>query len=177
MGGIISKDKALQDHLGLSNHQIKLISDSWQLIKAHGTEKTGAILFIRFFEVAPETFYMFSEFRGIEEWKISREFGHHCKIVMNIIGGAVGLLRDPESLDSTLEYLGLKHEGFAINESHFDLMGVELIATLREVLVDKLTSDVEAAWKAFYAYIAKIIIMGMNRMEVGVSHVMMGKTY
>lgn len=35
---------------------------------------------------------------------------------MCVTGAAVGLLKDTESLDSTLEYLGLKHQGFSITK-------------------------------------------------------------
>jgi hemoglobin-like flavoprotein len=90
------------------------------------------ILFKRFFIAAPDTFLMFDEFRDLPDWEESRKFKHHCKIVMNIIGSAVNILREPESLDSTLEYLGLKHEGFAITQAHFDLMGVEFLETLKD---------------------------------------------
>lgn len=173
MGGILAskmhekEDAALRERVGLDHKQIEIICASWAEVKRFGTEAAGCLLFKKFFIVAPETFSMFDEFKDIPNWADSTQFKHHCKIVMNIIGGAVGLLRDPESLDSTLEYLGLKHEGFAITQHHFDLMQVELINTFRDALGAKVTPDVERAWNIFYAYIVRIIVCGMNRMEVG----------
>lgn len=177
MGGILVKamcdkeDEALMERLGMTRKQIDLVVDSWPEIKKFGTEKAGIVLFVRFFKVAPDTFSMFEDFKNIKEWEQSPEFRHHCKIVMNIVGSAVGLLKDPDSLESTLEYLGLKHDGFAITEKHFDLMGVELIETLRAAMGAKLTPELIDAWLAMYKYIVKIILMGMAQMEGGVKKI------
>jgi hemoglobin-like flavoprotein len=174
MGGILSsqlhqrEDQELRERLGMGRKEVQIVVDSWAEVKKFGAEKAGIILFKRFFIAAPDTFHMFDEFRDLPDWEESREFKHHCKIVMNIVGSAVNLLREPESLDSTLEYLGLKHEGFAITQAHFDLMGVEFLETLKEALGVKYTKEVEVAWLALYTYITKIIMMGMYRMEVGV---------
>ncbi len=173
MGGILAsamqskEDEALRAKIGLDTRQIQSIVDSWNEVKKFGTERAGIILFKRLFIAAPETFQTFVHFKDLPNWEESKEFKHHCKIVMNIIGSAVGLLRDPESLDSTLEYLGYQHEGFTITQRHFDIMGVELINTLREAIGNKLTPDVERAWGNMYVYIAKIIIDGMHQMEKG----------
>ena len=175
MGGILTgtmksrEDEELRKRLGMNGQQVNLVVESWNDVKAYGTEAVGIILFKRFFKVRPETFTMFEDFRDLSKWENSREFKHHCKIVMNIVGAAVGLLRDPESLDSTLEYLGLKHQGFSITKDHFDVMGVELIETLREAIGSKLTPETEAAWLCMYTYITRAILSGMDYMEKGVS--------
>jgi nitric oxide dioxygenase len=177
MGGILAsvmkqkEEEVIQTHTGMTPKQIDQVVHSWAEVKKFGAEKAGIILFKRFFIVAPETFKMFEDFRDEGNWEESKQFKHHCKIVMNIVGSAVGLLKDPESLDSTLEYLGMKHEGFEISAKHFELMGVELLETLREILKNDMTSEVENAWLAMYKYITNIIVLGMNRMEVGVKAV------
>lgn len=171
MGGILvaamrnKEDEELRERLGMGKKQVDTIVESWAEVKKYGTEAAGMILFIRFFKVAPETFDMFEAFAHEKDWENSKEFKHHCKIVMNIVGSAVGLLKDPESLDSTLEYLGLKHDGFLITEEHFQIMGVELIGTLQDILGPKLTPEVKDAWLAMYTYITKIILQGMTRMQ------------
>jgi hemoglobin-like flavoprotein len=170
MGGILAtqmkrkEDEALRARVGLDSRQIQLIADSWHDVKEFGTEQAGIVLFKKFFIKAPETFQMFDEFKDLPNWADSKEFRHHCKIVMNIVGSAVGLLRDPDSLESTLEYLGLKHDGFSITQEHFDVMGVELMDTFREALGPKFTPDIERAWGIFYVYIVKVIVMGMEHM-------------
>eukprot|EP00981_Chlorochromonas_danica_P007773 scaffold1882_cov163-Ochromonas_danica.AAC.4 len=178
MGGILAskvqekEDQELRKRLGMDAKQIKIITDSWAEVKKFGTELAGMILFKKLFIAAPETFYMFDEFKDIQYWEDSKEFKHHCKIVMNIVGGAIGLLRDPESLDGTLEYLGMKHEGFQITQRHFDIMGVGLIEVLREGVGPKImNAEAEKAWMIFYNYIVRIIVLGMNRMEVGVQNI------
>lgn len=170
-GGLASlmrnkEDVMLKERIGLGTKDVQAIVDSWSEVKAFGAERAGIILFKRLFIAAPETFSQFSEFRDLPNWEDSKEFKHHCRIVMNIVGTAVSLLKDPDSLDGTLEYLGLKHEGFNITQEHFDILGVELIHTLREALGPKLTPPVEQAWTQMYKYIADIIIKGMHHMEM-----------
>jgi hemoglobin-like flavoprotein len=175
MGGGLARfmqskeDKELREHIGLGTREVQAIVDSWSEVKAFGAERAGIILFKRLFIAAPETFLMFPDFKDLPDWEESKEFKHHCRIVMNIVGTAVSLLKDPDSLDGTLEYLGLKHEGFAISQQHFDILGVELIHTLREAIGTKLTPAVETAWTQMYKYIAEIIVKGMHRMEIGVA--------
>eukprot|EP01031_Cornospumella_fuschlensis_P034763 gene34763-42097_t len=178
MGGILTstmkskEDEALRQKLGMTSKQVQDVMDSWNDVKEFGTEKTGILLFKRFFKVQPETFNMFEDFKDIKDWENSAQFKHHCKIVMNIVGAAVGLLKDPESLDSTLEYLGLKHQGFNITKEHFDIMGVELMGVLREALGSKFTPDKEQAWMCMYAYVTKVIMVGMDAMEAGIGRMM-----
>ncbi len=169
MGGVLAsvmeqkEDEAIQSHTGLTHRQVDIIIHTWADIKKFGAEEAGVIMFLRIFKAAPETLSMFRDFRDAQHWAQSKEFRHHCKIWMNILGSAVGLLKDPDSLDSTLEYLGMKHEGFNITMAHFDLMGVEFIETFREILGNDMTPEVEKAWKAMYKFMADFIIAGMNR--------------
>jgi hemoglobin-like flavoprotein len=171
MGGIITnlmvnkEEEALKLHIGMSHREIDIVVSSWADIKKFGAEEAGVILFKRFFTVQPATFMMFAAFKDEKNWETSKEFKHHCKIVMNIIGSAVGLLKDPDSLDSTLEYLGMKHDDFGITSEHFDIMGRELIETYREILGPKLTPEVTDAWLKFYKYTVKMILEGMKTME------------
>lgn len=164
-----AQDRSLREHIGLGTRDVQAIADSWNEVKAFGAERAGIVLFKRLFIAAPETFFMFSDFKDLPDWEESKQFKHHCRIVMNIVGTAVSLLKDPDSLDGTLEYLGMKHEGFAISRAHFDILGVELIHTLREALGSKLTPAVEQAWTQMFKYISEVIIKGMNHMEVGMA--------
>lgn len=92
MGGILTstmkskEEEALRQKLGMTSKQVQDVMDSWNDVKEFGTEKTGILLFKRFFIVQPETFSMFEDFRDIKDWENSAQFKHHCKIVMNIVG-------------------------------------------------------------------------------------------
>ncbi len=82
---------------------------------------------------------------------------------MNMIGSAVGLLKDPESFASSLHYLGLKHHGMNITKRHFDLLGQALDEVLVECLgVTVYTAEVSAAWLAMYKVMAEKIYEVMN---------------
>jgi hemoglobin-like flavoprotein len=108
-------------HMSLSKAEIALIRATWNLIKEDGMQTIGEELFIRFFAAAPETFQMFSDFTEDPEWKNSRAFKGHCKIVMNMIRGCVQSLEKEEGLGATLDYIGLKHHGFGITQQQFDI--------------------------------------------------------
>lgn len=172
MGGMLSdsmraqKDAALTKKFGINSHQIQGILDSWHELKKYGTEKAGVILFKKFFIIAPETLNMFKEFSREKDWEQSPLFRHHCKIWMNVMGSAVILLKDPDSLESTLEYLGMKHDGLAITKQHFLYMGDAMVETLSECLgPDIATPEVLEAWKIMYKYIVQSVVEGMDQRE------------
>lgn len=183
MGSVVSvlsgsKPDELEILTGLKPKHVNALFESWNHIKNFGTENAGKILFIRFFIVAPETFQTFADFRDLEDWKNSSSFAHHCKIVMNIIGSVIQMLKTPDSIESTLDYLGLKHEGFNITQQHFDLMGIEFLELVRIVTFSKSKSLDEVppedqklseltieSWKIFYTFVANSIMKGMKRME------------
>lgn len=176
MGGASSRrskeSEQIRHQVGLDVKQVQLICESWNDIKAYGTDEIGKTVFKKLFLTVPDTFNMFIHFRDIPNWSESVEYHHHCTVVMHMIGGAIGLLRDPDSLQSTMEYMGLRHEGFAITQMHFDIFGDQLLITLHEALGDKVTPDVDKAWRIFYAYMVRIIMVGMTDMENMVNTIM-----
>lgn len=175
MGAILAsamhskEDQELREKIGLDRKGVQIIHDTWQDVKKFGAEEAGVELFLKVFAAAPQTLAMFEEFRDIPDWKKSANFRHHCKIFMNIVGSSVSLLHDPDNLLGTLEYLGLKHEGFGITQEHFDLMEGLWMDTFREILGAKFTPQVQEIWTIFYRYMALIIIKNMRDLTAGVA--------
>jgi hemoglobin-like flavoprotein len=163
------EDEELRAKIGLDKKGTQVIHDTWQDVKKFGQEEAGIVLFKKVFAAAPQTLRMFEEFRDIPNWQESDNFRHHCKIFMNIVGSAVSLLHDPDNLLGTLEYLGLKHEGFGITQEHFDLMEELWMDTFHEIMGSKFTPEVRDLWTIFYRYMASVIVKNMRDLEKGVA--------
>ena len=121
------------DGIQLTEGQLQAVINSWQIVKAFGSEKIGKIIFMKIFLVAPETFKMF-RFQDDPDWENSRMFRHHCKIVVNIIGSVVKNLKKPDLLKKHLDELGLKHSFFPITPRHFDILGDEITVAFKSVI-------------------------------------------
>lgn len=151
-------------HLNLSQNEIKLIRQSWSKIKEEGVNTIGEELFIRFFAKHPETLLMFDEFSNNPDWKTTKEFKGHCRIVMNFIRGCVQSLEKEDHLAGTLEYLGFKHYGLGITEEHFLVLGEILLDLLKEHLqVSGLWNhNLEIAWGKVYDFMREMMLKRMN---------------
>jgi hemoglobin-like flavoprotein len=75
--------------------------------------------------------------------------------LMTMIGAAVGLLEQPARLLPVLHGLGRRHAGYGVMPGHYDTVGAALIRTLRDGLGEAFTPEVEQAWTAMYATVAR----------------------
>lgn len=75
--------------------------------------------------------------------------------LMAMIGAAVGLLEQPARLLPVLHGLGRRHAGYGVMASHYDTVGTALLRTLRDGLGEAFTPEVEQAWGAMYATVAR----------------------
>jgi nitric oxide dioxygenase len=65
-------------------------------------------------------------------------------------------------LKHAVERIAQKHTSFHIKPAHYQIVGLHLIETLRELLPEQFTPQVESAWTAAYGVLANIFI---NREE------------
>jgi hemoglobin-like flavoprotein len=75
--------------------------------------------------------------------------------LMAMIGAAVGLLEQPTRLLPVLHGLGRRHAGYGVMPRHYDTVGSALLQTLRDGLGEAFTPEVEQAWQAMYATVAR----------------------
>jgi hemoglobin-like flavoprotein len=75
--------------------------------------------------------------------------------LMAMIGAAIGLLEQPARLLPVLHGLGRRHAGYGVLPMHYDTVGSALLQTLRDGLGDAFTAEVEDAWRAMYATVAR----------------------
>lgn len=140
---------------GLNERKIRVIQNSWKKVSALGIEKVGCLLFKNVFIASPATLAMFS-FKDEPNLYESPKFKAHGKLVVGTVGTAVAGLRDLDSLVPVLLNLGRSHVAMnkGIGAAHYDLVGEQLILTLRQGLGNDFTPEVEEAWTDVYAVVS-----------------------
>ena len=136
-------------------------NEPWTQVEKIGTEAVGVILFRNIFTAAPGALALFS-FKDEKDLYNSPKLKSHGKIVVSTVGTAVAGLRDLKALVPILTKLGKSHGemGKGINKSHYDLVGAQLIATLRMGLGKDFTPEVESAWIQVYTVVANTMLAG-----------------
>jgi hemoglobin-like flavoprotein len=74
--------------------------------------------------------------------------------LMTMIGAAVDLLDEPETLTPTLRKLGARHVNYGVRDEHYGTVGAALLKTLQQGLGTAYTDDVHAAWVALYRVVS-----------------------
>ncbi|MFA0078255.1 NO-inducible flavohemoprotein [Vibrio artabrorum] len=62
------------------------------------------------------------------------------------------------ALTSAVERIAHKHTSFNIQPEHYQIVGLHLIETLRELAADAFTPEVEEAWTEAYLFLAQVFI-------------------
>ena len=128
--------------------QTRLVRDSFALV-APVAAQAAALFYGRLFEREPA---------------VARLFGGDMKLqgerLMTMIASAVAGLDRPDMLSHTLVELGRRHQGYGVQQSHYDAVGAALIDTLAGALGEALTPAHRAAWAAVYQHIAALMQQG-----------------
>ena len=74
---------------------------------------------------------------------------------MNTLTSLVGSIQHPALFGSILVHLGGQHRRFGVMPAHYEPAGEALLATLHDILGERFTPAVGAAWAALYAEIAR----------------------
>jgi len=77
--------------------------------------------------------------------------------LMQMIGLAVGKLRQPEVLVPVLQNLGRRHAGYGVVDGHYAAVGAALLATLEKGLGSAFTPEVRAAWSSIYGVMTEVM--------------------
>ena len=62
------------------------------------------------------------------------------------------------ALTTAVERIAQKHTSFNIQPEHYQIVGLHLIETLRELATEAFTPEVEEAWTAAYLFLAQVFI-------------------
>lgn len=78
--------------------------------------------------------------------------------LMGMLGSAISLLDQPNSLLPALRSLGRRHGAYGVQDAHYAVVGRALIDTLAQVLGDDFTPATRAAWTETYGFIAQVMM-------------------
>jgi hemoglobin-like flavoprotein len=125
--------------------QIKLVQDSFA--KVVPIADTAAALFYgKLFELDPAVKPLF---KG--------DMVAQGKLLMQMIGTAVGALERLDTIVPAVQALGKRHAGYGVTAAHYDTVGAALLWTLEQGLGAGFTPEVKAAWGDTYGTLASVM--------------------
>jgi len=133
----------------LNNEQIQLVKSTVPLLEASGPAITD-YFYNRLFTHNPETkniFNMSNQASGKQSFALFSAIAAYAKNLDNV-----------EQLLTMVERIAQKHTSLNIQPAHYDLVGHHLIETLRELVPEQFTKEIEDAWTAAYQALAAIFI-------------------
>ncbi|MDH5885221.1 globin domain-containing protein, partial [Vibrio aestuarianus] len=133
----------------LNDHHINIVKSTIPLLESTGPALTKHF-YERMFSHNPELkdiFNMTHQQTGRQGVALFEAIAAYAKNIDNL---AV--------LTSAVERIAHKHTSFNIQPDHYQIVGLHLIETLRELASEAFTSEVEEAWTAAYLFLAQVFI-------------------
>jgi len=122
--------------------EIQCVRDSFQTVERQA-HIAALIFYRRLFSLNPSLRRLFQADIEVQAQKL-----------MAMLGQAVDLLEHPARLNSILKELGRRHAGYGVQTAHYELVGEALLGMLNDVLGDRFTPEVRAAWTKLYGLLA-----------------------
>jgi len=160
-------------------------------VQALGAFTVGELLYRHTFELAPEAIDLFppsvrmkyrewtaeegDEEQDISIWEsaaLRKLFGK----VINAVGCTVAGLHDMGKLVPMLTKLGMRHINYGVSEQHWQVLGRALDTTLREILAEGYTQEVQSAWNMVYGFMSSIMIEGLRQAKEARAGAQQGRT-
>jgi len=151
------------------------VEQSWEQVQVLGTYAVGEILYRHTFAIMPEAIHLFPSHVRMKYREWSPDEGQDESNVyespalrklfskfVNAVGCAVAGLHDSSKLVPMLTQLGARHVNYGVNEAHWEALGKAFSVTLRDILREGYTQEVEAAWKMAYSFMSSIMIEGFR---------------
>ncbi|MCJ2378206.1 NO-inducible flavohemoprotein [Vibrio sp. ZSDZ34] len=133
----------------LNNQHIDVIKSTIPLLESAGPALTEHF-YKRMFTHNPELkdiFNMTHQKTGRQSVALFEAIAAYAKHIENLA-----------ALSSAVERIAHKHTSFNIQAEHYQIVGMHLIETLRELAPDAFTQEVEEAWTEAYLFLAQIFI-------------------
>jgi hemoglobin-like flavoprotein len=126
----------------MNSEQIQLVQQSFAKVQPIAAQAAD-MFYQRLFKLDPQLKKLF---RG----DMQEQGGK----LMSMIAAAVYGLNHLDKLVPVLEALGQRHGGYGVKPADYDVVAQALLWTLQQGLKESFTSEVRAAWTAFYGVAA-----------------------
>ena len=115
---------------------------------AKGKEESAALFYERLFAIDPSLRRLFA----------NSDMKSQQTKLMAALGLVISNLRDLSTVVPVLETLGARHNGYGVEEAHYQTVGTALIQTLALTFGERFTSDIRAAWTGAYGTVSGVMI-------------------
>ncbi len=132
--------------LGLSDHQIDLIQDSFALVDEI-SEQAADLFYQRLFEIEPTLSTI-----------VPKDWFEQKNKLLAALNVLINTLRTPEKFLPIVEGLGQRNKEYGVVDEHYVYVAEALMWTLEQGLGPALTDEVRQAWTDLYSLAAKQLI-------------------
>ncbi len=138
-----------QEYIMLSDKTIEIVKSTVPLLAQAGTVVTDHF-YKRMFSQHPELRNIFN--------MTNQESGRQQFALFNALAAYAQNIDNLSVLKEALARINHKHTSLNILPEHYPIVGAHLIGTLKELIPEQFTPDVEYAWREAYALLAEICI-------------------
>ncbi|HEY0452565.1 globin domain-containing protein [Actinophytocola sp.] len=125
---------------------VQLVRDSFTVV-APQAEKVAEFFYATLFSIAPATREMFPVNMQVQRSRLLRALVH-----------VVQMVDRPDDLIPFLRQLGRDHRKFGVIASHYEAVGMALLAAVKQYAKDAWTDEVERAWAEAYTIMARAML-------------------
>ena len=129
----------------MQQQTIRLVQQSWAKVLPIAPQ-AAELFYASLFALDPALMPMFRGDMRVQGQRL-----------MGMIGAAVGKLDQLDTLVPVLQDLGRRHDGYGVQQQHYDTVGSALLKTLQQGLGDACTPEVHAAWAVVYGVMAGVM--------------------
>jgi hemoglobin-like flavoprotein len=122
--------------------QIDLVQTTFEKIRPIA-DQAAAMFYARLFELDPSLRALFKT-----------DMTEQGKKLMQMIGLAVGNLKNPDAILEPVREMGRRHVGYGVTDAHYDTVAAALLWTLEKGLGPAFTSEARTAWTDTYVFLA-----------------------
>ncbi|MEO6315515.1 MAG: globin domain-containing protein [Chitinophagaceae bacterium] len=145
----------------MTERQIELVQQSWQLVAAMDTYQTGNLFYNRLFEMAPSVKPLFH--RNTQHDQSGKMIYMINYIVRNLSNHDIRMIG--------IERLARQHTGYGVQEEHYTMLGRALLWTMQNLLASTWNKELQQAWIVCYTKLAEAMIKASAMNEVADEYV------
>jgi NAD(P)H-flavin reductase len=125
---------------------VRLVRESFAVVEPE-QEKVAELFYATLFSIAPTTREMFPVNMQVQRSRLLRALVH-----------VVQMVDRPDDLLPFLRQLGRDHRKFGVVASHYEAVGMALLAAVKKFAKDVWTDEVERAWAEAYTIMARAML-------------------
>jgi NAD(P)H-flavin reductase len=142
---IPNQDSALP-HEGPVATMVRLVRESFAVVEPQ-QDKVAQLFYATLFSIAPATREMFPVNMQVQRSRLLRALVHIVQMVDR-----------PDDLMPFLRQLGRDHRKFGVIASHYEAVGMALLAAVKQYAKAAWTDEVERAWAEAYTIMARAML-------------------